>query len=299
MIPNTNQTAQARAADIALVPLCRTLPQVEAVLAAGAGETYLDFMELTGLGEAVRRCRAAGARAVVATPRIQKPGEEPIDRRFEALAPDGILARHLGALHHYRSRAREPGFTLHGDFSLNATNAVTGRILLALGLATLTPAYDLNIAQLETLAAGLPADRIEVTAHQHLPLYHTEYCLYAHHLSDGKDWRTCGRPCEERRIALRDQKGEEHPVLVDVGCRNTVFHSRAQSAARHVARLRAAGVRRFRVEFVWESADEAARVLASYRALFAGEKSAADVARELGAIERYGVTSGTLATIVA
>src|SRR5439155_501192 len=34
-----------------LVPLCRTLDQVEAVLALGFREVYLDFMELVGLGE--------------------------------------------------------------------------------------------------------------------------------------------------------------------------------------------------------------------------------------------------------
>jgi len=282
-----------------IVPLCRTLDQVDAVLDAGAREVYVDFMEFVGVGEALKRLRARGARAVVATPRIQKPGEEPIDRRLEALAPDGVLARHLGALHHYRARAAagESGFTLHGDFSLNAANALTASTLLAFGLATLTPAYDLNVAQLAEMAAALPAERLEVTVHQHLPLYHTEYCLYCRHLSDGHDYRDCGRPCERHRISLRCPKGREHPVLVDVSCRNTVFNAEAQSAAPHLARLRACGIRRFRIELVWETGDEAARVLAAYTALLAGRKSVADVVREVGAIERYGVTSGTLATL--
>ena len=39
-----------------------------------------------------------------------------------------------------------------------------------------------------------------------------------------------------------------------------VFEARAQSAAGAVARLLARGVRRFRVEFVWESGAEAARL---------------------------------------
>lgn len=278
-----------------LVPLCRTLEQVDAVLSLGVREVYLDFMELVGLGEAVKRCRAAGARVVIATMRVQKPGEEPFDKRFESLKPDGILARHLGALHHYRGRGA--GFALHGDFSLNTTNVVTGRTLLGLGLSTLTPSYDLNVSQLEDLAAGLPVSRLEVTIHQHLPLYHTEYCLYAHNLSAGKNWRDCGRPCESHRAALRDQKQLEHPVLVDVGCRNTVFNARAQSAAPHVPTLKARGIDRFRVEFVWETADEVKRVLESYRALLEGRRTASQVAREVGALERYGVTSGTFAVL--
>lgn len=290
------ESAPASAQEPQLVPLCRTLEQVDAVLAAGCGEVYLDFMELVGLGEAVKKCRAAGARVVIATMRVQKPGEEPFDKRFENLKPDGILARHLGALHHYRGRVGQT-FALHGDFSLNATNVVTGRTLLSLGLATLTPSYDLNVSQLEDLAGGLPAERLEVTLHQHLPLYHTEYCVYAHNLSDGKDFRDCGRPCEEHRVALKDGKGVEHPVLVDVGCRNTVFNARAQSAAPHLKTMLGLGVRRFRVEFVWETADEVRQVLESYRALAAGKKSAAQVVRDVGAMERYGVTSGTFAVL--
>jgi len=278
-----------------LVPLCRTLEQVETVLELGFDEVYLDFMELVGLGEAVRRCRSAGARVVIATMRVQKPGEEPFDKRFESLRPDGILARHLGALHHYRGRGE--ALALHGDFSLNATNVLTGRTLMALGLTTLTPSYDLNVTQLERMADGLPSERLEVTLHQHLPLYHTEYCVYAHNLSQGRNWRDCGRPCESHRAALRDDKGLEHPVLVDVGCRNTVFNARAQSAAAHVAALQRRGVRRFRIEFVWEGPDEVRRVVASYRALLEGTRTAQQVAREVGALERYGVTSGTFAVL--
>jgi putative protease len=279
--------------------MARTIEQVRALLDLGSvPEIYLDFMELVGLGGAVAACKERGVRTVVATPRIQKPGEEPIDRRFETLAPDGILARHLGALHHYRARAAGTGFSLHGDFSLNAANADTARTLLEYGLATLTPSYDLNVDQLREMVAGLPRDRLELTLHQHLPLYHTEYCLYAHHLSEGRDFRSCGRPCDHHRVALRDPRGLEHPVLVDVNCRNTVFEARAQSAAAHLAGFLASGLRRFRVELVWETGPEAARVFQTYRDLLDGRVTASEVARRLDAVERYGVTAGTLAVVV-
>ena len=86
-------------------------------------------------------------------------------------------------------------------------------------------------------------------------------------------------------------------MLVDVGCRNTVFNARAQSAAAHVAALQRRGVRRFRIEFVWEGPDEVRRVVESYRALLEGKRTAQQVAREVGALERYGVTSGTFAVL--
>ena len=283
-----------------LVPLLRTLGQVDAALELvprlGIRELELDFMELVGLGIAVERVRAAGLRVVIATPRVQKPGEEGYDRRFERLGPDGILARHLGAVEHFR-RGRPEGFTVHGDFSLNATNAVTARTLLGLGLTTLTPAYDLDLSQLTDLCGGVPAERLEVTIHQHLPLFHNEHCVYSHLLSNGHDFRDCGRPCEKHLIQLRDGLGLEHPVIVDVGCRNTVFNARAQSAASCIPTLLGLGVRRFRVELVRENAAETKQVLSAYSDLLRGARTPKSVIQEVGALEKYGVSAGTLVVV--
>jgi putative protease len=278
-----------------LIPLLRTLPQVEVALRLGFPEVQLDFMELVGLGIAVEKARTAGARVVVATPRVQKPGEEGYDKRFERLRPDGILARHLGAVEHFRQNQHAE--SVHGDFSLNATNALTARTLLGLGLSTLTPAYDLDMAQLLDLCAGVPADRLEVTIHQHLPLFHNEHCVYSHLLSNGRDFHDCGRPCEKHLIGLRDATGMEHPVIVDVGCRNTVFNARAQSAAGCFTQLMQAGVRRFRVELVRESAGETEQVLRAYSDLLSGVRSGRQVIAEVGALEKYGVSAGTLAVV--
>jgi putative protease len=278
-----------------LVPLLRTLVQVEVALQLGFAEVELDFMELVGLGIAVEKARAAGARVIVATPRVQKPGEEGYDKRFERLEPDGILARHLGAVEHFRRNPHRE--SVHGDFSLNATNALTARTLLGLGLSTLTPAYDLDLAQLLDLCAGVPATLLEVTIHQHLPLFHNEHCVYSHLLSNGHDFRDCGRPCEKHLIHLRDGLGMEHPVIVDVGCRNTVFNARAQSAAGCLPQLLAAGVRRFRVELVRESGAETRRVLTTYAELLRGAKSPRQAIAEVGALEKYGVSAGTLAVV--
>src|SRR4051812_16515195 len=286
---------EAPAGSAKLVPLLRTLEQVEAALKLGFDELQLDFMELVGLGVAVEKVRAAGARVVVATPRVQKPGEEGYDKRFERLRPDGILARHLGAVEHFRTNSHAE--TVHGDFSLNATNALTARTLLGLGLATLTPAYDLDLTELLDLCAGVPAGRLEVTIHQHPPLLHNEHCVYPDLLSNGRDFRDCGRPCEKHLIELRDGMGMQHPVVVDVGCRNTVFNARAQSAAACLPQLLAAGVRRFRVELVRESGAETTRILRAYRELLSGARTGRQVIAEVGALEKYGVSAGTLVVV--
>ncbi|HSC87630.1 MAG TPA: U32 family peptidase, partial [Polyangiaceae bacterium] len=178
-----------------------------------------------------------------------------------------------------------------GDFSLNVTNSLTARHLLSLGLRTVTASHDLNQAQLLELLGALPRGRVAVTMHHHVPTFHDSHCVYAHLLSDGADYKTCGRPCEEHRLALRDFAGHEHPVVVDVSCRNTVFNALAQSAAPLVPRLIELGVRRFRVEFVWESGADVARTLSAYRGLLRGEISPAAALEAAAVHERFGITT--------
>ncbi len=283
----------------AVIPLCRTDAHLDAVLAAGLPEVELDWMERAGLTAAVERARAAGLTVHVATPRVQKPGEEGFDRRIARLAPDGVLVRHWGAVVHFAEGLGEPDAPrpiVHGDFSLNVTNALTADHLFGLGLETLTAAHDLDAAQLFALLDRAPAGRVAVTVHHHIPTFHTEHCVYAHLLSNGRDIRSCGQPCATHEIGLRDHRGHVHPVIVDPGCRNTVYNAQAQSAAGLVPRLLDAGVRRFRVEFVRETTAEALRVLVGYRALLAGELSPAALVERLRVHEQFGVTRGTTRT---
>jgi putative protease len=144
----------------------------------------------------------------------------------------------------------------------------------------------------------------EVVVHHPMPLFHMEHCVIAALLSEGRDHKTCGRPCERHAVSLRDRSGAVHPVEADVGCRNTVFHGAAQSAADLVPALAAAGVRRFRIELVRQTAAEAANLVGAYRALMAGSRTPSEVWRELRAAaaeasprEGYGVVRGSLRVI--
>ncbi len=278
-----------------VVPLCRSDAQLDAVLDAGAREVELDWMELVGLGKAVERARRRGARVGVATVRVQKPGEERIDAHLARLAPDHVLVRSWGSLAYFRALAERPA--LHGDFSLNVANSITARWVLERGLATVTAAHDLDRAQLLALLERAPRGAVAVTIHHHIPTFHTEHCVYAHLLSTGRDFRTCGRPCERHQVALRDRVGLVHPVLVDVGCRNTVFNAQAQSAASLVPELLARGVVRYRIELVRESAAEAAALYGAYAQLAAGALGPAEVVRRAAVHEQFGVTRGTMRTL--
>jgi len=270
--------------------LVRTPEQLDAAIALRPATVTLDYLDLYGLRPSLDRIRAAGLAPRVASPRVLKPGEE---RIAEFLIGCGcpILVRPAGLLHALRAR---PHAALIGDFSLNAANALTVAELLGLGLESLTPAHDLNAAQVAELARGSDAARIEAVAYQHLPVFHTEHCVFCRFLSSGKDYRDCGRPCEKRRVALRDAAGRAHPVIADVGCRNTVFGAEAQQASAHLEEWIAAGIRNFRLEFAHESADQVTGVTRAFEEALAGRCPAAELARRIQRLAPEGITEGSL-----
>ena len=130
--------------------------------------------------------------------------------------------------------------------------------------------------------------------HQHMPMFHMEHCVFCALLSPGTNNTNCGRPCDRHEVRLRDRLGLEHPLQADVGCRNTLFNAVPQSGAEVVPALLAAGVRHFRVELLDEKADEVRETIRLYRDLLAGRLTGQEVWRRLKAVNRVGVTRGTL-----
>ncbi len=288
---NVNKVDQSPIGE-GLFVLCRNLEQARAARDAGANGVVLDFLELTGTGTALRALRREGTLQIgVAPPRIRKPGEEKIERYLIDLAPDLILVRSLGALADVPSRFG--GHTV-GDFSLNLTNRNSATEALRRGLSAFTPSFDLDAEQLLHLLDDGLGPYCEVVVHHPMPLFHMEHCVFAALLSEGRDHRTCGRPCDRHEVKVRDRAGFEHPLEADVSCRNTVFHARAQSAAEWIAPLRERKVRRFRIELVRESAEQVARLVAGYRSLIDGTGDHVQVVGKLRVEQGYGVVRGSL-----
>jgi putative protease len=276
-----------------LTVLCRDLDQLAVALRAGVAEIYADFEDIRRYKDAVELVRSGGstARIFLATPRIQKAGEQGFFQLIENARPDGVLIRNLGALDHFK----KSGLRRVGDFSLNVANPLTAELLMGEGLERLTVSYDLNAGQALDLLRAAPPSWFELTLHQHIPMFHMEHCVFAAFLSEGTDHTNCGRPCDSHRVELRDRVGLAHPLKADVGCRNTLFHAQAQSGAAYFAEFLAMRPAAFRVELLLEDAADTERLLSGYQRLLAGAVTGPGLVRELNLRSQLGVTRGTLA----
>lgn len=202
-------------------------------------EVIVDFLEVDGMKDAVEKIRRTGrVKAIVASPRVIKPGESGIWRTLLRLEADGLLVRSTGLLHRMMKlggsgctvdveasiATKQQGRTvvipeLIGDFSLNVANPLSAWELLTYGCSRVTASYDLNangitelLAEMETILEGA-ASKIEIVAHTHLPIFHTEHCVFARFLSNGNSYLDCGHACTRHSVHLRDQTGSDNLVL--------------------------------------------------------------------------------------
>ncbi|MEZ4594368.1 MAG: hypothetical protein R3D55_24975 [Chloroflexota bacterium] len=95
-------------------------------------------------------------------------------------------------------------------------------------------------------------------------------------------------------MALRDVHGRSHPVMADVGCRNTVFGAEAQTGAAHLAAWQQAGIGHFRLEFVHETAEQVRQITEAFQLALNGKMREGELNGRLLQIAPQGTTEGSL-----
>ena len=251
---------KARSAQPTISVLVRSPDQVAALEGLSIENVIMDFDWGVKYDESLQQIRDLGFAAGMATLRIHKPGESHYLKNILRLAPDFALVRNLGAL----SILKESGIPLTGDYSLNAANSASYDWLLSQGLSTLHPSWDLNSTQLFDLLENIDGTRLELTLHQYMPAFHSEYCAFARALTTGRRFPECGKICTKHRVEILDHKGERHFLQSDAECRNTLFVGKPQSALKLLPRLRSAGVNHFRLEMLTEDAETVRRKVLIY-----------------------------------
>ena len=270
--------------------LVRNPDQIAALEGLAIENVIMDFDWGVKYDTSLEQIRELGFKAGMATLRIHKPGESHYLKNILRLCPDFALVRNLGAL----SILKESGIPLTGDYSLNAANSASYDWLLSQGLSTLHPSWDLNSTQLFDLLKNIDGQRLELTLHQYMPAFHSEYCAFARALTTGRRFPECDKICTKHKVEILDHKGERHFLQSDAECRNTLFVGKPQSALKLLPRLRTAGVNHFRLEMLTEDAETVRRKVLIYTQAIQGKISIEDAIREAGIQEKYGLSEGQL-----
>lgn len=267
-------------------------PADEALAAVRPTMIYCDFEDVRQYKDAVHLARQAEVPIGIATTRIILPGEEGLLNHIGQAQPDAILVRNLAGISFYREKY--PHIPLLGDYALNVANEITATYFAEFGLQRLVPSYDLNWKQLEAMLGRINPALFEMVVHQHMPMFHMEHCVFSATLSNGKDYRDCGRPCEKHTVSLKDRAQASHALIADVGCRNTVYNALAQSAAECIPQMLKMGLRHYRVELLRHGPEEIGPLLDRYAQVLLGMDDGRATWRQLRVLNQLGVTRGTL-----
>jgi putative protease len=270
--------------------LVRNPEQISALQGLPIDKVIMDFDWGVKHDRSLEQIREFGFKAGMATLRVHKPGESHYLKNILRLAPDFALVRNLGAL----SILADSGIPLTGDYSLNATNSLTFDWLLSQGLTTLHPSWDLNSTQLSDLLQAIDGSKLELSLHQYMPAFHSEYCAFARALTEGRRFPECGKICTQHKVEILDHKGERHFLQSDAECRNTLFVGKPQSALKLLPMLREAQVHSFRIELLDESPETAREKILIYTQALRGEIPIEKAVRMAGVQEKYGLTDGQL-----
>lgn len=270
--------------------LVRSPEQIAALEGLDIDNVIMDFDWGVKYDESLQQIRELGFKAGMATLRIHKPGESHYLKNILRLCPDFALVRNLGAL----SILKDSGIPLTGDYSLNAANSLSYDWLLSQGLQTLHPSWDLNSTQLFDLLGDINGNRMELTLHQYMPAFHSEYCAFARALTTGRRFPECGKICTQHKVEILDHKGERHFLQSDAECRNTLFVGKPQSALKLLPELQKAGVNHFRLEMLQEDAATVRKKALIYTQAIRGKISIDEAIRLAGVEEKYGLSEGQL-----
>jgi putative protease len=94
-------------------------------------------------------------------------------------------------------------------------------------------------------------------------------------------------------VAVRDSQGRAHPVLADVGCRNTVFGAEAQTDPTAIRTWREAGIFNFRIEFVHQTPEQVSGITASFGTFLSTLPTTESVAQLSASLEVFSPQSTT------
>lgn len=158
-----------------------------------------------------------------------------------------VLVGNIGQI----ALTKQMGFTVFGDFGLNAYNSETLKTLASLGVCRQTLSFEARLAQLRDMDKQMET---ELIVYGKLPLMIFENCAIKSQ-NNGK----CS--CKDKTTYLTDRKNQKFELLSEFGCRNTMLNSLPLCINDEFQTL---GITHARLYFTTESPEECRKIATSF-----------------------------------
>ena len=232
---------------LALAPPVLYIPLEEAVSGAPALEPFLSSKDISV---------CAALPPVLYDSELGRVTELLIKAR--QLGINEVLAGHMGHV----IFARQLGFAVRGDTSLNLKNGPSLAVMRGLRLKSAALSMELSAARVRGISKYLDT---ELVVYGRMPLMHTAGCLIKAQTG------VCS--CDSFS-GLTDKSGFVHPVTREYGCRNTLWSEKKLHLAHRSREYLSSGLWGVRLSFTTENAAECARIAERYLELGGYEPNA-------------------------
>lgn len=194
----------------------------------------------------------AGAGIAVVLPRVITDTELPkVNELLRHVKMMGITEVVVGNLGHVAMCSRL-GFSIRGDFGLNAFNSHALQMLRSAGFISATASFELRLSQIRDLIKPLDT---EMLVYGRMPAMVSDQCIIKN---------SAGRCNCENNPQLADRHGSVFPVIREFGCRNTVLNAHKLYLADKRADYENIGLWAIRLRFTTESSRECVSVARNY-----------------------------------
>ena len=216
---------------------------------------YVPLEVLYQKPECVKPFTETGCKAAAVLPRIITDDQvTEVLTMLRAVRETGVEEALAGNLGHI-FLARKCGFTVRGDFGLNAFNSYSLEVLRSAGLESVTASFELRMAQIRDLKKPIDTEMI---IYGRLPAMVSEQCV----IKNSAGRCSCQTPGQ-----MSDRMGSVFPVVREFGCRNVIYNAHKLFLADKRRDYESAGLWGVRMLFTTESPRECVEVAKSYAGL--------------------------------
>ena len=261
----------------------KNLEQLESALECGVDRIY--YEDTNTIDKAMSLAMKYNKKVIYSAPRIIRNKEYNHLAKANNAGVESVQVGNYGSIDYFKDKK------LNIDYYLNAFNSETINYYKEIGADTLCISQELNINEIKETIKYTDIN-IESVVYGYTPLMITEYCPMGVIVRDCKKDKRVAK-CKESIYALRNSKGDEFRVSLDIFCRSTIYNSNVTCMLDNLYELHEIGINVLRLDFTLEDKGTVKEVIEAYQEVLSNDYKLATKATKLyNKLDEKGTTAG-------